>query len=58
VLTGLVGGVSSGTWFNDAGDLAMYGFLALVTVLSTITTIQRILFTYNQSRSKQQEVVH
>ena len=30
--------------------------LGLIALLATITTIQRILFTYNQSRSKQQEV--
>jgi CDP-diacylglycerol--glycerol-3-phosphate 3-phosphatidyltransferase len=53
VLTGLVGGVSSGTWFNDAGDLAMYGSLGLITLLSIITTIQRILFTYSQSKSQE-----
>jgi CDP-diacylglycerol--glycerol-3-phosphate 3-phosphatidyltransferase len=56
IVTGLVGGVTSGMYFNDVGDLAMYGSLALITVLSTITTIQRILFTYNQSRSQTQEV--
>jgi phosphatidylglycerophosphate synthase len=32
--------------------------LALIAFLSTITTIQRILFTYNQSRSQTQEVNH
>jgi phosphatidylglycerophosphate synthase len=32
--------------------------LGLIAVLSTITTIQRILFTYNQSRSSKQEVNH
>ena len=57
ILTGLVGGVSySLFWGNWSGDLAMYGSLGLITVLSTITAIQRILFTYNQSRSQTQEV--
>ena len=32
--------------------------LGLITVLATITAIQRILFTYNQSRSQNQEVNH
>ena len=35
---------------------ALVGALALITVLATITTIQRILFTYNQSRSQNTEV--
>jgi Phosphatidylglycerophosphate synthase len=38
--------------------IVIVGALALITVLATITTIQRILFTYNQSRSNQQEVNH
>jgi CDP-diacylglycerol--glycerol-3-phosphate 3-phosphatidyltransferase len=36
--------------------LALVGALGLITMLATITTIQRILFTYNQSRSQNQEV--
>lgn len=54
ILTGLVGGVSySLFWGNWSGDLAMYGSLGLITVLSTITAIQRILFTYRQSKSQE-----
>jgi phosphatidylglycerophosphate synthase len=37
---------------------ALVATLALITILATITTIQRILFTYNQSRSQTQEVNH
>lgn len=33
--------------------LALVGSLALITILSTITTIQRILFTYRQSKSQE-----
>ncbi|MEP7360284.1 MAG: CDP-alcohol phosphatidyltransferase family protein [Chloroflexota bacterium] len=58
VLTGLVGGVGTSYYPNDAASIAMYGSLLLITILSTITTIQRILFTYNQSRSPNQEVNH
>jgi phosphatidylglycerophosphate synthase len=56
IATGLLGGVTSGMYFNFVGDLAMYGSLLLITVLSTITAIQRIAFTYNQSRSQNTEV--
>lgn len=58
VLTGLVGGVGTTFYPNESGAIAMYGSLALITLLSIITTIQRILFTYNQSRSQTQEVNH
>jgi CDP-diacylglycerol--glycerol-3-phosphate 3-phosphatidyltransferase len=37
---------------------ALIGALGLIAVLSIITTVQRILFTYSQSRSNQQEVNH
>jgi phosphatidylglycerophosphate synthase len=40
----------------QAWQYALIGALGLITLLSTITTIQRILFTYNQSRSQNQEV--
>jgi CDP-diacylglycerol--glycerol-3-phosphate 3-phosphatidyltransferase len=45
-----------GCW--SAGAPLLFGALALITLLSTITAIQRILFTYNQSRSQTQEVNH
>jgi len=38
--------------------IVLVGSLVLITVLAAITTIQRILFTYNQSRSSKQEVNH
>ena len=53
IVTGLVGGVGSGHFMNEAGWIALYGSLALITVLSTITTIQRILFTYRQSKTQE-----
>jgi phosphatidylglycerophosphate synthase len=58
VLTGLFGGVGNMFWPKPEGDIAMYGSLGLITLLSSITAIQRILFTYNQSRSQTQEVDH
>lgn len=36
-----------------AGWLVLVGALALIAILSTITTIQRILFTYRQSKSQE-----
>lgn len=36
----------------------LIGALGLISVLSVISAIQRILFTYNQSRSQAQEVNH
>lgn len=56
LLTGLVGGVGTTYYPNEAASLAMYGSLGIITVLSAITVVQRILFTYNQSRSQTQEV--
>jgi phosphatidylglycerophosphate synthase len=56
VLTGLAGGVGYMMWPNSDGDAAMYSSLGLITILATITTIQRILFVYRQSKS--QEVNH
>ena len=41
-----------------SGDIVLGGGLGLITVLATLTTIQRILFTYNQSKSNHQEVNH
>jgi phosphatidylglycerophosphate synthase len=37
---------------------ALMAALGLIAILAGVTTIQRILFTYNQSRSRQQEVSH
>jgi hypothetical protein len=36
----------------------LIGALGVIAVLAAITTIQRILFTHNQSRSQTQEVNH
>lgn len=53
VLTGLVGGVGTRYYPNDAASIAMYGSLSIITVLSLLTVIQRILFTYRQSKSQE-----
>ncbi|HWH24348.1 MAG TPA: CDP-alcohol phosphatidyltransferase family protein [Candidatus Limnocylindria bacterium] len=51
VLTGLVGGIGAEFFPNPAGQLALFGSLTLITVLATVTTIQRIYFVYRQSTS-------
>lgn len=63
ILTGFAGGISDlpivvafNTWDLSGGRLWLALGLGLITVIATITTIQRILFTYNQSRSHNQEV--
>ena len=56
ILTGLAGGVGTMFYPNEAASIAMYGSLAIITILSSLTTIQRILFTYRQSKT--QEVNH
>ncbi|MEA2677664.1 MAG: CDP-diacylglycerol---glycerol-3-phosphate 3-phosphatidyltransferase [Chloroflexota bacterium] len=53
VLTGLVGGVGTMHYPNEAASIAMYGSLLIITVLSLLTVIQRILFTYRQSKSQE-----
>jgi phosphatidylglycerophosphate synthase len=53
VLTGLAGGVGAGTWPNEAGSTAMYGSLLIITLLATITTIQRIYHVYRQSKTQE-----
>jgi phosphatidylglycerophosphate synthase len=40
------------------GDIVLGSMLGLIAVLSVVATVQRILFTYNQSRSQTQEVNH
>ena len=64
IATGLSGDISGGSLlvpFNtfdlsSAGRLWLAGGLGLIAVLATITTIQRIVFTYTQSKSPNQEV--
>lgn len=51
VLTGLAGGVGTRFYPNSAGATAMFGSLAVIAILATLTTIQRILFVYRQSKS-------
>ena len=72
LLTGIAGGVDQGPWLYLQGYELPFGYfidtavgklwiqlsLYLITTLATITAIQRILFTYNQSRSQNQEVNH
>jgi phosphatidylglycerophosphate synthase len=63
ILTGIAGGISDlpivvafNAWDLSGGRLALAVGFGLITVLSIITTIQRILFTYRQSQT--QEVNH
>ena len=53
VLTGLTGGVGTMYYPNEAASIAMYGSLIAITALSILTVIQRILFTYRQSKSQE-----
>jgi phosphatidylglycerophosphate synthase len=52
VLTGLAGGVGTMFFPNEPGSIAMYGSLALITILATLTTIQRIVHVYNQAKKE------
>jgi phosphatidylglycerophosphate synthase len=58
VALGLVGGLGVPFFSNSSGQTAIVGFLGLITILATLTTLQRIFFVYQQSKSKpnQQEV--
>ncbi len=54
ILTAILGGTSvDGTWAGGRGALAFT--LGLITVLATVTTIQRILHVIGQSSSKEHE---
>jgi phosphatidylglycerophosphate synthase len=54
---GIPGGVGAGTVFGLATvPVVLDWALLLITFLSVISAVQRILFTYNQSRSQTQEV--
>jgi CDP-diacylglycerol--glycerol-3-phosphate 3-phosphatidyltransferase len=52
-LTGLAGGMGSLFYPNAAASLAMYGSLLIITVLATLTTIQRIVHVVVQSRKQE-----
>ena len=64
IVTGLAGGIGVGSLlavFNrfdlsSDGRVVLAAGLGLIAILATVTTIQRILFVYRQSRSQQQEV--
>jgi len=61
VMADLAGGVTSFACIGCENSLAfgriwIVGSLGLITVLATVTTIQRILFVYRQSSSNNQEV--
>jgi len=53
VLTGLAGGVGSLNFPNATGSTAMTVSLGLITILATITTIQRIVHVYLQAKKEQ-----
>jgi phosphatidylglycerophosphate synthase len=53
MVTGLVGGLGVRSAPNEQGELALGLSLAVIAVLATITTIQRIYFVYRQSKSQE-----
>lgn len=53
VATGFFGGLGIRLSLNGAGSSALGLSLGLITLLATITTIQRILFVYRQSKSQE-----
>ena len=53
-----IGDCPAGVACPQMWQYALVVALGLITILATVTTIQRILFTYNQSRSQNQEVNH
>jgi phosphatidylglycerophosphate synthase len=53
VLTALAGGLGAHPGTNEGGALALGLSLGLITVLATVTTIQRIYFVYRQSKTKE-----
>jgi CDP-diacylglycerol--glycerol-3-phosphate 3-phosphatidyltransferase len=48
-----VGDCPAGVSCTQTWEIALIGALGLITILATITTIQRILFTYRQSKSQE-----
>jgi CDP-diacylglycerol--glycerol-3-phosphate 3-phosphatidyltransferase len=58
LLTGLSGGIGSVFYPTTGQGLPLLAALTLISVLATLTTLQRIYFVYQQSKSepKQQEV--
>jgi CDP-diacylglycerol---glycerol-3-phosphate 3-phosphatidyltransferase len=52
----VIGDCPAGVPCPQMWQYALVAALGLITFLATVTTIQRILFTYNQSRSQNQEV--
>jgi phosphatidylglycerophosphate synthase len=53
ILAGLAGGLGARLGASEAGELALGLSLALITLLATITTIQRIYFVYRQSKTQE-----
>jgi len=56
IWTGLAGGIGSQFYPTNGQGLPLLGALALIAILATVTTIQRILFVYRQAQSTNQEV--
>jgi CDP-diacylglycerol---glycerol-3-phosphate 3-phosphatidyltransferase len=52
VLAGLAGGLGAFMFPNEAGITAIIGSLGLITILATITTIQRIVHVYLQAKKE------
>ena len=53
IWTGIAGGVQAPTW--TAGTLPLAAGLGLITILATITVIQRILHVMNQNRKQENQ---
>lgn len=49
---GFVGGLGDPNFVNSSGLIAIGGSMVLITLAATLTTIQRILFVYQQSKSE------
>jgi CDP-diacylglycerol--glycerol-3-phosphate 3-phosphatidyltransferase len=52
VVTDLLGGVGS-TFYPTTGSFVLTGSLVIITLLATLTTIQRIYFVYQQANKQQ-----
>jgi CDP-diacylglycerol---glycerol-3-phosphate 3-phosphatidyltransferase len=52
VLAGLAGGLGAFMFPNEAGTTAIVVSLGLITILATITTIQRIVHVYRQAKKE------
>ena len=52
---GLAGGLGQPMWVNSTGLLAIGGSMSAITILATITTIQRIFHVYREAKKQEQQ---